>query len=51
MFEPTSIIIMIMIIFSSLIGGLIGSAISKVSYQKNKESDKSTHTFHIDKAT
>ncbi len=47
MFESTPIIIVGIIILSSLIGGIIGNSLSRVSQQKKGDSQ----IFHVDKTT
>jgi len=50
MLELTPVMIVLIIIFSAIIGGIIGSLLSK-SKNNNMESSNSTHTFHIDSNT
>lgn len=50
MLKSTPIIIGSLIIFSAIIGGVIGSLLSK-SKREDIESSDSTHTFHIDRNT
>jgi len=50
MLESTPVIIGLTIIFSAIIGGVIGSLLSK-SKGDDIENANSTHTFHIDSNT
>jgi len=50
MFEITPVIIGLTIILAAIIGGVVGSLISKAK-SNNIESSSSTHTFHIDSNT
>jgi len=50
MLESTPVIISLIIILAAIIGGVIGSLLSK-SKGDDMESSSSTHTFHIDSNT
>ena len=50
MLESTPVIIALTIILAAIIGGVIGSILSK-SKDDDIESSSSTHTFHIDSNT
>ena len=50
MLESTPILISSLIILSAIIGGVIGSFLSK-SKREDIENSNSTHTFHIDRNT
>jgi uncharacterized membrane protein len=50
MMENTPVVITIVIILSAIVGGVIGSLLSRFK-SDDLDEHKSTHNFHVDSAT